>query len=249
MSHHSKACCTVPPVVVENFNPKGEFSTVNGLKTYQTGSEDAQYGILVIYDIFGFYPQTLQGSDILATGNKDRKFKVFIPDFLEGNPADISWYPPDNEEKSKKLGNFFKTTAEVQKISARVAPVLAELREKNPNIKTWGVVGYCWGAKIVNMVSKSDTPFKAAAVCHPAMVDPADAPNVTIPIAILPSGDEDKDTVNKYVAGLKVAHVLKTFDDQVHGWMAARAELKDDKVKAAYERGYQVLLDFFCIKL
>jgi dienelactone hydrolase len=76
--------------------------------------------------------------------------------------------------------------------------------------------------KIVNLASRSDTLFKAAAACHPAMVDPADAPQVTIPIAVLPSQDEDKDAIAKYESGLKVKHIIKTFPDQVHGWMAAR---------------------------
>jgi hypothetical protein len=54
------------------------------------------------------------------------------------------------------------------------------------------------------------------------MIDPADAPKVTIPIAMLPSMDEDKDAVTKYEKELKVKHVIETFDTQIHGWMAAR---------------------------
>jgi dienelactone hydrolase len=76
--------------------------------------------------------------------------------------------------------------------------------------------------QIVNLASQSGTPFKAAATCHPAMVDPSDAPKVTIPIAVLPSGDEDKDTLTKYESELKVKHILEWFPDQLHGWMAAR---------------------------
>ena len=30
-----------------------------------------------------------------------------MPDFFDGKPADISWYPPDTDEKGKKLGEFF----------------------------------------------------------------------------------------------------------------------------------------------
>jgi dienelactone hydrolase len=45
--------------------------------------------ILVIYDIFGFFPQTIQGADILAASGD---YQVFMPDFFEGQPADIAWY-------------------------------------------------------------------------------------------------------------------------------------------------------------
>ena len=59
----------------------------------QTGPKSST-GILVIYDIFGFFPQTLQGADILSGqhhSEKDKQHTVFMPDFFEGSPADISW--------------------------------------------------------------------------------------------------------------------------------------------------------------
>jgi len=245
MSQHSAACCSVPPVVGKDYAAKGEYITVDGLKTYATGATSANTGIFVVYDIFGFFPQTLQGADILANGDHEKPKRVFMPDFFEGEPADITWYPPDTPEKGKKLGNFFATSAAPPKTTSRLNQLIAALQKDNPSIKNWGIVGYCWGGKIVNLVSQSGTPFKAAAICHPAMVDPADAAKVAIPIAVLPSKDEDKDTVDKYEKELKVPHVLEWFPTQVHGWMAARSNLEDDKVKSEYERGYKLLLDFY----
>ena len=96
MSLHSAACCSVPPVVSKGYSEKGKYITVDGLKTYATGPSDAKKAILVVYDIFGFFPQTIQGADILAYGDKENQYQVFMPDFFEGSPADISWYPPDN---------------------------------------------------------------------------------------------------------------------------------------------------------
>src|SRR5258705_13752356 len=61
-------------------------------------------------DIFGFFDQTIQGADILATSN-EQKYRVFMPDFFEGSFADISWYPPTTDEHKERLGNFFKTKA------------------------------------------------------------------------------------------------------------------------------------------
>lgn len=96
MSLHSAACCSVPPVVSKDYSQKGKYITVDGLKTYATGPPDAKKAILIIYDIFGYFPQTIQGADILAYGDKENQYQVFMPDFFEGSPADISWYPPDN---------------------------------------------------------------------------------------------------------------------------------------------------------
>lgn len=56
-----------------------------------TGPESAKTSILVIYDIFGYFPQTIQGADILSTSDKGHQYQVFMPDFFEGNPCDIAW--------------------------------------------------------------------------------------------------------------------------------------------------------------
>lgn len=99
------------------------------------------------------------------------------------------------------------------------------------------------------------------------MVDPEDAPKVTIPIAMLPSKDEDKNAVAKWEEKVKVKHLVNWFPNQVHGFMAARyarglsefwslltlantipprsGDLSDDSVRSDYEKSYKILLDFF----
>jgi len=242
-STQSEACCNTPAVVSKGYTPKGDYIEVDGLKTYATGPSTAKLGILVVYDIFGFFPQTLQGADILAHTD-DQKYQVFMPDFFEGKPADISWYPPDTDEKGAKLGEFFKTAAAPPKTLPRVPKIVKELGEKR-GIEKWAVIGFCWGGKIVNLTSQKDSPFKVAAACHPAMVDAGDAPGVTIPYIMLPSGDEPKEDVEKWQKGIQTPNVVEWFPDQVHGWMAARGDLENEKVKKEYERGYKLVLDFF----
>lgn len=75
----SHACCTVPPVVADGYKEKGSWTEIDGMKTYATGPSSAKSAILVVYDIFGFFPQTLQGADILATGDKEKQYQVFMP--------------------------------------------------------------------------------------------------------------------------------------------------------------------------
>lgn len=62
---------------------------------------------------------------------------------------------------------------------------------------------------------------------------------------MLASGDEDANAVAEFGKALSVDNHVETFGDQVHGWMAARGDLADEGVKREYERGYQVLLDFY----
>lgn len=90
-----------------------------------------------------------------------------------------------------------------------------------------------------------DTPFSAAAACHPAMVDAKDAPKITIPYLMLPSGEEPKDDVDAWNKEVTVKHEVEWFQDQVHGWMAARSDLSKDRVKEEYQRGYQLVLEWF----
>ena len=94
-------------------------------------------------DIFGFFPQSLQGADILSTSDKHESYTVFMPDWFEGEPADISIFPPDTKEKGEKLGAFFANQGAPPKTVARVPGMVKALNAKYPSIKTWGVVGVC----------------------------------------------------------------------------------------------------------
>ncbi|KAI9805028.1 MAG: hypothetical protein M1833_006332 [Piccolia ochrophora] len=242
----SHPCCQIPPVVTSGYKEKGTYTEVDGLKTYVTGPSDAKYGLVLVYDIFGFFPQTLQGADILAYADKERQYRVFVPDFLDGKYADLSWFaPPETKEKSEKLGNLFANHGAPPKNVEKLLQITATLKNQNSSIEKWGALGYCWGGKVVTLSSAQNTPFNAAAQVHPAMVDPNDATNTTIPMLLLASGDESVDDVKKFNENLKVKCHVETFSDQLHGWMAARADLEDARVKSEYERGYRTVSSFF----
>jgi dienelactone hydrolase len=78
-----------------------------------------------------------------------------MPDFFEGKPADISWYPPDNKEKETKLGEFFQTQAAPPKTLPRVPKIVQEL-SKSRGIEKWAVIGFCWGGKVCLHAETSD---------------------------------------------------------------------------------------------
>ncbi|EXJ59133.1 carboxymethylenebutenolidase [Cladophialophora yegresii CBS 114405] len=247
MATPSRACCSIPPIVSEGYKYKGGFETIDGLKTYVTGPKDSKHAILIIYDVFGFFDQTIQGADILANSDSKRKYRVFMPDFFDGNPADISWYPPQTEDHQKKLGNFFQTQAVPQKSLQRIPGIVAAANETATagKFESWAILGHCWGGKIATLVVSGDGGlFKAAVQCHPAMLDPNDAKSVAVPMALLASKDEPAEDVEAFEANLTVPHHVTTFPTQIHGFMAARSDLKDAAVRKEYERGYQVVLEF-----
>ncbi|KAI1185246.1 alpha/beta-hydrolase [Nemania serpens] len=240
---HSVACCNIPPIVSGAYDAKGGYEELGGYKTYVTGPSDTTKGLVTVYDIFGYYPQTLQGADILASSG-ETKYKVFIPDWFMGEPAQLSWLPPDTEEKQKNLGDFFQRFPPPV-IASLLPGYVKSLSEKYPEIKEWAVIGFCWGGKVVSLVAASpENPFKAGLSIHPAMVDPNDAPAIKIPLALLASKDEDVDAVAKFEAALTTPKHVETFSDQIHGWMAARADLSDERVASEYKRGYSVALKF-----
>ncbi|KAJ5338207.1 hypothetical protein N7452_004935 [Penicillium brevicompactum] len=244
----NNACCSISPVVCHKYEAKGEYITLNGLKTYVTGPESATEAILIIYDIFGFFPQTIQGADILATSSENRKYRVFMPDFFEGKPADISWYPPATKEHAESMNAFFSSQAMPEKTLSKI-PGVVENANKTADGGTgfakWAIVGHCWGGKISSLSAGKDNKiFKAAVQCHPAMLDPADAAEVKVPMALLASKDEHMGDVAAYKANLKVPNHVETFSSQSHGWMAARSNLSDTHVQKEYARGYQTILGF-----
>lgn len=245
MSKHSEACCRIPPVVDEGYSPKGKYIDLNGTKTYVVGDEKSEGAILSVYDIFGHFPQTIQGADILAYSDTEHPYQVFVPDFFNGNAAKIEWYPPDTDDKKKALGDWFPAVASPPQHLPKIPGLLDAAEKHNGNIKSWGIIGYCWGGKLASLIAGKDTRFKAAVQTSPAMVDVGDAEKVKIPMMVLASMEEPAEDIRKYEEGLKVTKHVETFGDQLHGFMSARADLKDEKVRREYERGYKLALQFF----
>ncbi|KAK3318923.1 Alpha/Beta hydrolase protein [Apodospora peruviana] len=236
---HNEACCNIPPVVASGYTPKGSYEQLGGLKTYVTGPAEATKGLVMIYDAFAYVEQTLQGADILAASDA-RKYKVFMPDWFKGDPISAELFPPDTEEKQHKPEHRPHTVA------AALPDYVKALRKANPHIQELGIVGFCWGGKVVSLVTSAETnPFTIAAVAHPAMVDPSEADKISVPYILLASQEEPVDTVKEFQDNLRVSNHVEMFSDQVHGWMAARGDLSNPRVREQYIRGYRTILQFF----
>lgn len=90
-----------------------------------------------------------QGADILAhTDDEHHQYRVYMPDFLKGQFADQAWFPPDTEEKQKKMGAFFQGPANPPDTAKRVPEMAKALAEKYSGVSEWGILGYCWGGKV-----------------------------------------------------------------------------------------------------
>ncbi|ETS77822.1 hypothetical protein PFICI_09884 [Pestalotiopsis fici W106-1] len=241
---HSEACCNIPPVQSKGYSAKGSYEEFGGYKTYVTGPKDAAKGVLIIFDIFGYFPQTLQGADILSSSDSKQKYQVFMPDWFKGQPCPIEIFPPDTDDKKKQLGAFFEKFPPPS-VAKQVPEYIKAVQSKHPEIKDWAIMGFCWGGKVVSLtVSSPDNIFKAGVECHPAMVEPEDAKKIKIPLCMLASKDEPVEDVKKFEQNLSGPKHVESFSDQIHGWMAARSDLEDSRVKEEYTRGYKTVVEF-----
>ncbi|ESZ91508.1 hypothetical protein SBOR_8106 [Sclerotinia borealis F-4128] len=216
MTQPSAACCQGTPISLHGpeYKLTGEFIEIDETKYYVTGPTNATSAILLVYDIFGFWTQTLLGADILSatkTSSSPQGIRVFVPDFFgPGNEADIAYWPANTEEKWDYILKVFEEQAEKGKNMKKLGEFMNILRERDEskNVNRWGVAGYCWGAKIVTLASQEGTIFKAGAQAHPSLVDPEDAKLATIPQIVLLSKDEDKNQCKAYENNLKVGYTM-----------------------------------------
>lgn len=172
------------------------------------------------------------------------------------------------------MGDFFSDPNHApQTVAALLEEYMTSVQSANPLIKSWAILGvslhshllksmissfnhlhthnfsfeqFCWGGKVAAFTTsdRGKKLFDIAAVAHPAMVDPTEADGISVPYLLLASGEEEPSTIKDFEARLKVPHLVETFADQVHGWMAARADLSNEHVKKEYARGYGMVLDF-----
>ncbi|KAI9880960.1 MAG: hypothetical protein M1830_009454 [Pleopsidium flavum] len=261
---HSEACCSIPPVVARGYQTKGRYIEIDGMKTYTTGPSSAKDAILIIYDLFGFCDQTLQGADILAHSDQEHQYRVFVPDFFYGKSAEHSWYPPNTKEKGEKLRAFIEGPAAPPKTAEKIPRVVKEIEDKTGgDITTWFGLGMCWGGKVLPWrpghglqmlmeVALDHIPhftvrntFQSCRSSAPRFDRSKRRKGDCRPDLYASLLDEDPKAVEAFKNELKVKNHVETFHDQVHGWMAARGNLQDPRVREEYERGYKTLLDFY----
>lgn len=164
-----EACKTIPQVVVDNYQIKGEYKDIGGLKTCKsfhlppspflpppsthpsnpdiTGPRTSTSALLTIYDIFGLAPQTLQGADLLSQA---LNCLVFVPDFLKGRYAQEEFFGKISDpEVEKRKGEFWAILGFEENL-ALLGRWMEGVkgREGFEDVRDWGALGLCWGGKV-----------------------------------------------------------------------------------------------------
>ncbi|KAJ1301400.1 hypothetical protein OPQ81_008661 [Rhizoctonia solani] len=229
-------CCTLAPKVTDvNYKPQGKIENINGTPTYVIGEKSSKKAIVVAMDAFGMVTLTQQGCDALASYG----FYVLMPDLLGDQvvtPEDLGFDTPDKKEKRRR---WFATAGNPEGRLAEFVGYGEYLKSKGFVV---GSLGFCWGAKIVLLASRSITPYSAVAGVHPTLLKPEDATLCKVPLGLYPSKDEDPVVMQSFA---HIATDYKLYAQAFHGFAAARADLENPVYKAAYEDVYRRLATFF----
>lgn len=98
--------------------------------------------------------------------------------------------------------------------------------------------------------SAGDASFAANACCHPAFFGKEQdlAQKVTNPVCILPTKDDPMEDIKAVLdkdAAIGPKCFYRRYDDQEHGFLAARGDYKDPKVAEAAGKALEDLTGFF----
>lgn len=249
----SKGCCkgavaTGCSANPDNWQDKGQYEEVGGIKSYVTGDRNSDKVIVFIYDIFGFLPQTTRGADVLA-----EKLGAFVvmPDIF--NPAfPIAKFPAQTQEAKDELGNFFKAQAELGASQDKVLTVTRAILEgrkasgatAEPKL---GCFGLCWGGKVAMTTGNLEKlPFVATGQAHPTALTVEDTEKLTVPHLILPTKDEDPRDIQAFRDVKKPeGSDVREYPKMIHGFMGGRAILDEPENMEAFNDGYKFVADWF----
>lgn len=241
----SEACCSIPPVVSEGYEKKGEFIPLGNLeKAYVTGPKETGRAIVIVYDVIGYSSQAIQGADILASS---ANAQVIVPDLLQGDFADHSWIPPDTPEKLQRWQGWYAERGNPLTYLEPMASVVDTLRDGGA--KKIGLVGFCWGGKLATLAATEASGISAVVAVHPGMVDPNDAKVVAVPFALYDSKDEDKEACDAFMKTLESKPFAekndrKRYETMHHGWAAARGNLNDEQNLKEFQDVYGRIATF-----
>ncbi|XP_059300051.1 endo-1,3;1,4-beta-D-glucanase-like [Lycium ferocissimum] len=229
-------CCENPPALSSSTG-HGSVLELGGLKTYVSGSSNSKQAILLVSDIFGYEAPNLRMlADKVAAGG----YYVVVPDFLYGDP-----YNPENTEKPIPV---WLQSHGPDKGFEDAKQVIAALKDKG--ISAIGAAGFCWGAKVVVQLAKSDN-IQAAVLLHPSFVSVDDIKQVKTPIAIL-GAEIDKMSPPELCKQFEeilsskpeVECFVKVYPGVAHGW-TVRYNVEDKKAVQSAEEAHQDMLDWF----
>ncbi|XP_078149175.1 endo-1,3;1,4-beta-D-glucanase-like isoform X1 [Carex rostrata] len=244
-------CCANPPTLDPVYGKGMVVDNFGGLKTYISGALDfPKPAVLLVSDVFDGSKAWIQNvqkyplfylvctSPLYFTWLVVSLIYVVVPDFLYGDPMppnDFSQFPTWIQKHGPAKG-FEDAKLVIQAL-------------KRKGVSAIGAVGFCWGAKVVVELAKSDD-IKAAVLLHPSFVTVDDIKEVKVPVSIL-GAEIDLTTppeVTKQFEEIlstkpEVPSYVKIFAGVQHGW-TVRYEVTDKASVEKAEEAHKDLLNW-----
>ncbi|EDQ91101.1 uncharacterized protein MONBRDRAFT_24034 [Monosiga brevicollis MX1] len=225
----TKACCAAGPPVSFEHKELGQEKDIDGIRCYVSGDPSAsKAGVMVIYDIFGLdHPQVRCLSDKLAAAG----YYAVVPDIFRKEPWTLEKFPPSTPELKEAFGQFLERAGAQGPKDAET--ILSHFKSVGLTGKA-GVIGFCWGGKLAVTLAAHEQ-VGAVVGAHAAFLDQATVDKAQAPIRFYPAnGDCD---CEPFVESLKARGFdlseTKRYDDQIHGFCAARGEWDRPEAYAA----------------
>lgn len=212
------------------------FKSFPGQDVYVAGKPNGKTAVICVFDIFGYYPQTQQGADILA---ETLGTAVYMPDFFDKNPYSLSDYltMTSGGKPERDFMGWFSSVAPFDIAQPKLIALAKELKEATPGLKV-ATYGYCWGGQVVINVSGDDL-FAGVAAVHPFGLDEKHSTIPKTKVALYLSEDEiykkkeqgeKNPTIQNLVETIKQSgnlYEVVEYTNMHHGFAAARANLED----------------------
>ena len=219
--------------VLEYDSPKGN-GKMKGYLAQPAARKDKLPGVLVVHENRGLNPHIEDIARRLALDN----FVAFAPDAL----APLGGYP-GNEDKAREL--FQKL--DQAKTREDLVTAYSVLKSRPECTGRVGVVGFCYGGSIANMLATRVPDLGAAVPFYGGQPPAADVPNIKAPLLIHYAGMDERINAGwpAYEAALKAANVkyqAYIYDGAQHGFNNDTTPRYDEK---AAKLAWQRTVDFF----
>ncbi|KXZ55628.1 hypothetical protein GPECTOR_2g1178 [Gonium pectorale] len=177
-----------------------------------------------------------------------------------GKPVQINYEPKGKFSKAGDLPIYQTGSGErgvvvvpdifgfgEKQVKHEVAAAVEALRADGAN--KLGCLGFCWAVGVALRAGQDASTFSAVGGAHPALFghDKELAQKLAVPVVLLPAkGDAPLEPIqhilDKKPFGSKC--VYQRFDDQIHGFVAARGDWSQPDVAAAAGRAIEIMTHF-----
>ncbi|XP_039129764.1 endo-1,3;1,4-beta-D-glucanase-like [Dioscorea cayenensis subsp. rotundata] len=229
-------CCENPPTLNPSSGHGSVVENLGGLKAYTAGSPESKLAVLLVSDVYGFEAPNLRKlADKVAAA---AGYFVVVPDFLHGDPYVPEKVPFPTWLQAHGAAKGFEEAKHIVEAL------------KSTGTSAIGAAGFCWGAKVVAELAKSED-IKAAVMLHPSFVTVEDIKEIKVSLAVL-GAEIDRTSPPSLLKEFEkilstkseVDSFVKIFPGVAHGW-TVRYDVHDEAVVKSAEEAHQNMLEWF----